>query len=151
MDQTAQTGHILVIDDEAPNREILRRQLERRGHTVTTVSSASETFAAMAAERFDLLLLDILMPDTNGIETLEKLKANSEIKEIPVVIVSGLKETGAIARCISSGAEDYLPKPIDPVLLHVRVDTCLQRRQWRAREVLSRKRLNLKKTAQTLC
>ena len=133
--QTALTGHLLVIDDEAPNREILRRQLERRGHTVTTVSSANETFAAMATARFDLLLLDILMPDTNGIEILEKLKANPETKEIPVVMVSGLKETGAIARCISSGAEDYLPKPIDPILLHARVDACLERRQWRAREI----------------
>lgn len=132
---TALTGHILVIDDEAPNREILRRQLERKGHTVTTVSSANETFAAMAKERFDLLLLDILMPDTNGIETLERLKADPETSEIPVVMVSGLKETGAIARCISSGAEDYLPKPIDPILLHARVDACLERMQWRAREI----------------
>ena len=89
----------------------------------------------MATARFDLLLLDILMPDTNGIEILEKLKANPETKEIPVVMVSGLKETGAIARCISSGAEDYLPKPIDPILLHARVDACLERRQWRAREI----------------
>lgn len=131
----ALTGHILVIDDEAPNREILRRQLERKGHSVTTVSSAEETFAAMATKRFDLLLLDILMPDTNGIETLEKLKADPETSEIPVVMVSGLKETGAIARCISSGAEDYLPKPIDPILLHARVDACLERMQWRAREI----------------
>lgn len=133
--RSALTGHILVIDDEAANREILRRQLERKGHTVTTVSSAHETFAAIAKDRFDLLLLDILMPDTNGIATLERLKADPETSEIPVVMVSGLKETGAIARCISSGAEDYLPKPIDPILLHARVDACLERMQWRAREI----------------
>ena len=129
------TGHILVIDDEAPNREILRRQLERKGHKVTTVRSATETYAELGQQRFDLVLLDILMPDTNGIEILETLKSDPGTSEIPVVMVSGLKETGAIARCISSGAEDYLPKPIDPILLHARVDACLERRQWRAREI----------------
>src|SRR6056297_187701 len=127
-------GHILVIDDEAANREILSRYLERRGHTARAVGSAAETFQAFAEEKFDLVLLDILMPDINGIEVLIRSKSDSTLRELPVVMVSGLKETGAIARCIASGAEDYLPKPIDPVLLHARVDACLERAEWRARE-----------------
>jgi class 3 adenylate cyclase/CheY-like chemotaxis protein len=134
-DREIQTGHILVIDDEAANREILQRQLERKGHHVTAVGSAEETYAAMREDRFDLVLLDILMPGTNGIDVLERIKAEPAWAEIPVVMVSGLKETGAIAKCISMGAEDYLPKPIDPVLLDARVDACLERNRWRAREV----------------
>jgi class 3 adenylate cyclase/CheY-like chemotaxis protein len=129
------TGKILVIDDEAPNREILTRQLEKRGHSVTAVGSAVETFQAMRKDRFDLLLLDILMPETNGIEVLKRLKSEPDSRDIPVVMVSGLLETGAIARCIASGAEDYLPKPIDPILLHARVQSCLEKSRWRAREV----------------
>lgn len=128
------TGHILVIDDEAANREILSRYLERRGHAVRTVGSAKETFEALAQHAYDLVLLDILMPDTNGIEVLLRMKSDTALREIPVVMVSGLKETGAVARCITAGAEDYLPKPIDPVLLHARVDACLDRAQWRAKE-----------------
>ena len=128
-------GKILVIDDEPANCEILKRQLERRGHEVTSVNSAAETFDALAEDRFDLVLLDILMPGINGIEVLERMKADAALQEIPVVMVSGLQETGAIARCISAGAEDYLPKPIDPVLLHARVQACLDRARWRAREI----------------
>lgn len=139
------TGRILVIDDEAANREILTRQLERRGHSVRAVGSAAECYRAVQRESFDLVLLDILMPDTNGIEVLGHFKANPTLKEIPIVMVSGLKETGAIARCISSGAEDYLPKPIDPVLLHARVNACLERSRWRAREIALAKEIKYEK------
>jgi class 3 adenylate cyclase len=138
-------GTILVIDDEAVNREILIRQLERKGHSVRAVSSAQETFAALAEERFDLALLDILMPDVNGIEILQRIKHEAAWREMPVVMVSGLKESGAIARCISIGAEDYLPKPIDPVLLHARVEACLERARWRAREVEFTNRIQYEK------
>jgi adenylate cyclase len=129
------TGHILVIDDEAANREILTRLLERRGHRVRAVGSAKETYDALTSDSFDLVLLDILMPEVNGIDVLERMKSDPSWREIPVVMVSGLKETGAIAKCISVGAEDYLPKPIDRVLLYARVNACLERSHWRAREV----------------
>jgi class 3 adenylate cyclase len=132
---SAELGRILVIDDESSNRELLTRQLVRKGHEVRAVGSAAQTFAALEAEPFDLLLLDILMPDTNGIEVLARLKAHPTWRDIPVVMVSGLKETDAIVKCISAGAEDYLPKPIDPILLHARVDACLEKLRWRAREV----------------
>lgn len=130
-----QIGHILVIDDELANREVLSRQLERQGHSVRAVASASETFEALKQERFDLVLLDILMPDTNGIEVLARIKQDPGMRDMPVVMVSGLRETDAIVKCISAGAEDYLPKPIDPVLLHARVDACLERLRWREREI----------------
>ncbi len=129
------TGHILVIDDEAANREILTRLLERRGHSVRSVGSAKETYESLKREEFDLVLLDILMPEVNGIDVLERIKKDPSWREIPVVMVSGLNETNAIAKCISVGAEDYLPKPIDPVLLHARVDACMERSRWRAKEL----------------
>jgi class 3 adenylate cyclase len=134
-ERVALKGRILVIDDEAANREILTRFLERRGHRVHAVGSASESYEALNRESFDLVLLDILMPEVNGIDVLKRMKSEPAWHEIPVVMVSGLKETGAIAKCITVGAEDYLPKPIDPVLLHARVDACLERRHWRAKEV----------------
>ncbi len=133
--RAVQIGHILVIDDELANREILSRQLERQGHSVRAVASAREAFEAFKHERFDLVLLDILMPDTNGIEVLARIKEDPAMRDMPVVMVSGLRETDAIVKCIAAGAEDYLPKPINPVLLHARVDACLERLRWREREI----------------
>ena len=130
----AHIGRVLVVDDTPANRDILTRLLEQRGHSVLAVSSAAEAFAALNKESFDLALLDILMPDVNGIEVLETLKSKPELSDLPVVMVSGLRETDAIAKCIIAGAEDYLPKPIDPVLLHARVDACLERLIWRRKE-----------------
>jgi len=138
-------GNILVIDDEAPNREILTRQLKNRGHSVRAVGSAAETFEALDQEIVDLILLDILMPDVNGIEVLQRLKTTGELNEIPVVMVSGLKETDAVAKCLNLGAEDYLPKPIDPILLHARVDACLERKRWRAKEIAFAKEIKFEK------
>ncbi len=132
--QATHTGRILVVDDTPANRDILTRLLEQRGHSVLAVGSAAEAFEALNHESFDLALLDILMPDVNGIVVLETLKGKPELSEMPVVMVSGLRETDAIARCIIAGAEDYLPKPIDPVLLHARVDACLEKLVWRRKE-----------------
>ncbi len=128
------TGRILVIDDTEANRDLMVRQLARQGHRATAVGSAQAGLAALAGEAFDLLLVDVLMPDMNGIELLERLKAHPEWRELPVIIVSGLGETAAITRCLASGAEDYLLKPADPIILNSRVAACLDRLDWQRRE-----------------
>lgn len=129
-----QGGRILVVDDTASNRDLLSRRLSRDGHAVMAASSGREALQLLDREVFDLVLADILMPDMNGLELLRHLKAERRFREIPVVMVSGLKDEDAVARCIEAGAEDYLRKPIDPVLLRARITACLERRRWRERE-----------------
>ena len=129
-----EAGHILVIDDTKANRDLLRRQLERQGHEVATAASAADGLALLEEAGFDVILVDILMPDMNGIELLARLKADERWRDTPVIMISGLKEKKAVVRCISAGAEDYLEKPVDPVLLHSRVDACLERVRWQRRE-----------------
>jgi DNA-binding response OmpR family regulator len=74
------------------------------------------------------------MPDMNGFQVLERLKADERLREIPVIMISGLRETDSVIRCIEAGAEDYLPKPFDPVLLRARIGACLERKRWHDRE-----------------
>ncbi|WP_157973626.1 adenylate/guanylate cyclase domain-containing protein [Tropicimonas sp. IMCC34043] len=133
-EQSALCGRILVVDDTAQNRDLLKRQLVRQGHEVTLAASATEALALVETGDFDLALVDILMPDLNGIELLGRLKAHQDWRQIPVIMVSGLNEIRAVTRCIEAGAEDYLEKPVDPVLLESRVRACLERRRWQLRE-----------------
>ena len=127
-------GRILVVDDEPANRDVLIRQLERNGHQVRSADSVKAAVKLLESTPFDLALVDILMPEANGIELLSQIKGDPRWRDMAVVMVSGLTETEAIAACISAGADDYLPKPIDPVLLHARTNACLERGRWRARE-----------------
>lgn len=125
-------GTIFVIDDEAVNREILIRQLERKGHSIRAASSARQALEALTEERFDLALLDILMPDVNGIEILQRIKHEAVWREMPVAMVSGLMESSAIARCISIGAEITCPNRLTPY--------CCMRSRWSSPTVSSMKR-----------
>ncbi|MBB6303687.1 class 3 adenylate cyclase [Rhizobium leucaenae] len=131
---TERAGRILIVDDTASNRDLLSRRLRRDGHTVVAASSGDEALCIFDQQEFDLVLADVLMPDMNGIELLSQLKANRHFREIPVVMISGLKDDDAVARCIEAGAEDYLRKPINPVLLKARIAACIERRHWRTRE-----------------
>jgi class 3 adenylate cyclase len=88
----------------------------------------------LAKWEFDLLLVDILMPGMNGIELLRRLKSDARLHDVPVLMISGLKEEAAVLKCIAEGAEDYLPKPVDTVLLRARIAACLERRRWREQE-----------------
>lgn len=127
-------GRILVVDDTMSSRDLLARRLGRDGHAVVVAGSGAEALRILETQKFDLALADILMPDMNGIELLGHLKSNRRWREIPVVMISGLKDYDAVVRCIEAGAEDYLPKPIDPVLLRARIKACLERSRWRERE-----------------
>jgi CheY-like chemotaxis protein len=127
-------GRILVIDDIEANRELLRRNLENRGHIVTTAASGREALALLENTDFEVALVDVLMPDMNGIDLLGRLKQDPRLRNMAVVMVTGLKDIQAVVRCIEAGAEDYLQKPVDPVLLFARVESCLEQVRWRARE-----------------
>ena len=129
-----ETGRILVVDDNASNRDLLFRRLSHDGHQVARADSGRRALEILEVEEFDLILLDLLMPDLNGFQVLERLKADERLHDIPVIMISGLQETDSVIRCIEAGAEDYLPKPFNPVLLRARISACLERKRWRDRE-----------------
>jgi len=131
----AELGRILAVDDIEANREVLARRLQREGHTVTVAAGGREALALARRQPFDLILLDILMPEMSGLEVLEQLKADPDLRHVPVVMISALDEMSSVVRSIEIGAEDYLPKPFEPALLRARVGACLEKKRLRDREV----------------
>jgi class 3 adenylate cyclase len=129
-----ETGRILVVDDNASNRDLLFRRLSHDGHQVARADSGRRALEMVAVEQFDLILLDLLMPDLNGFQVLQRLKADERLHDVPVIMISGLQEVDSVIRCIEAGAEDYLPKPFNAVLLRARINACLERKRWRDRE-----------------
>jgi adenylate cyclase len=126
---------ILAVDDDAGNREMLVRRLTRLGHRVTVAENGQRALALLQAGGYDLLLLDIQMPEMNGYQVLEQLKANPALRDIPVIVLSASDETERVVRCIAMGAEDYLSKPFDPVLLQARIGAALEKKRLRDREL----------------
>jgi len=125
---------ILVVDDNASNRDVLARRLTREGHEVMTAVDGAAALELCRRHDFDLILLDLIMPEIGGYEVLKRLKAEERTKHIPVIVISALDELDSVVRCIEAGAEDYLPKPFDPVLLRTRIDSSLEKKWLRDRE-----------------
>lgn len=122
---------ILVVDDVAVDREILRRMLVKEGYQVHVAEDGLQAFERLQWEKTDLILLDILMPRLNGYQFLEKVKNDPLLKHIPIIVISAVEEVDSIIRCIELGAEDYLTKPFNRVLLKVRIEKSLEKkRQW---------------------
>jgi adenylate cyclase len=118
-------GHILVVDDDDMNRDILMRHLQRVGHTCVGAASGSEAIelleVAPQSDSFDLVMLDIMMPVMDGYQVLTQIKANPTLRHIPVIMLSAVNELESMIHCIELGAEDYLLKPFNVVLLRSRV------------------------------
>ncbi len=132
---TARTGgRILVVDDNAGNRDMLSRRLDREGYSVDTAANGREALEKLEAGGFDLVLLDIVMPELDGFAVLKSIRANQRWKEVAVIMISALDEIRSVVRCIEMGAEDYLPKPFDPVLLRARIGAILDRKRLRDEE-----------------
>src|SRR3954453_13011580 len=127
-------GRLLVVDDDAANRDVLCRRLERQGHDVQTVSSGSEAMRILGEAAFDLVLLDIMMPEMDGYEVLGLIKSDSAMQHIPVVMISALNELQSVVRCVEAGAEDYLTKPFNATLLKARIGASLEKKRGRDRE-----------------
>jgi class 3 adenylate cyclase len=127
-------GRILVVDDEPLNREMLLRRLARMGYATTGVENGQKALELMSRESFDLVLLDIMMPVMDGFETLDRLKADRKLKHIPVVMLTALDEVASTVRCIEAGAEDYVPKPFNPVILRARMGASLDKKRLRDQE-----------------
>jgi class 3 adenylate cyclase len=144
-DRHAIASPILVVDDNASNRELLSRRLRREGHSVMVVESGASALELVATESFDLVLLDLMMPGLSGFEVLCRLKADECTRHIPVIMISALDEFDSAVRCIEAGAEDYLPKPFNPILLRARIGACLEKKQLRDREQAVLEQLRVEK------
>ena len=125
------SAHILVIDDDRTNRLILARALEEEQFTVETAEDALRAIRILHASPngFDLILLDVIMPDMDGYDLLRYLKADPALSRIPVVMVSALDDIASVVRCLELGADDYLTKPFDPVLLRARMNASLAKKR----------------------
>ena len=126
---------LLIVDDNEINRDVLARQLGRQGHATAVAQNGRRALEMVRAREFDLILLDIMMPEMSGYEMLGYLKADARLRDIPVIMISALDEVETVVRCIELGAEDYLPKPFDPVLLRARIGACLEKKRLRDQEI----------------
>ena len=125
LENSGATGSILVVDDQEANRALLARRLRKQGYTVSLAENGRHALERLRARKFDLVLLDILMPEMDGVEVLRQVKADPELAHIPVLMLSALDELDAVVHCISLGAEDYLPKPFPAPILNARVQASL--------------------------
>jgi serine phosphatase RsbU (regulator of sigma subunit)/DNA-binding NarL/FixJ family response regulator len=128
-------GRLLVVDDNEENRDLLARHLRKQGHTVALAENGRQALERMGQDKFDLVLLDVVMPEVNGYEVLLRLKGDPSLRDIPVIMISALDEIDSVARCIESGADDYLAKPFNPVLLKARTNACLEKKRLRDLEM----------------
>jgi adenylate cyclase len=137
-------ANVLVVDDDSVNRLLLARSLEHEGHRSTTAEDGDRALELLHADSFDVVLLDVLMPRVDGFEVLAQMQADSELRRIPVIMISALEDIENVVRGIEHGAEDYLPKPFNPVLLRARINNCLTRKRLddlergRVRDIFSR-------------
>jgi len=124
-------GHLLVVDDNKVNRLLLSRSLEQQGHSVETAENGRQALEMLRSKPFDLVLLDIQMPEIDGYEVLSQLTSDLHLRDIAVIMTSALDELDSVVKCIEMGAEDYLTKPVNPVLLRARIGASLEKKRLR--------------------
>ncbi len=127
-------GNLLVVDDNKMNRLLIARHLEQQGHRVAHAENGKQALAMLHSQPFDLLMLDIEMPEMDGFQVLEQLTTDTELRYIPVIIISNVEDIESIVKSIELGAEDYLHKPINPTLLKARIASSLEKKRLRDRQ-----------------
>ncbi len=127
----ASTGTILVVDDDLLNRLVLSTNLQEQGYEVAMAENGRQALDILSSQPFDVVLLDLVMPELDGFQVLEHMKRDSAQREIPVIVISALDEMESIIRCIEMGATDYLPKPFDAALLRARLNASLADKRLR--------------------
>ncbi len=120
---------ILVVDDDAVNRQLLTSLLEQDGHRVDTASDGRQALERLHGDPFDLALVDVLMPELDGYGVLEYMRDDESLRHVPVLMITALDDIGSAVRCIELGADDYLVKPFDPVVLRARIKASLTRKR----------------------
>lgn len=130
-DRITEPAHLLVVDDNKVNRMALSRSLEMQGHVVETAENGKEGLEKFRTGTFDLMLLDIEMPVMNGFEVLEACLNDLNLRQIPIIMTSAMEELDAVVKCVELGAEDYLTKPVNAILLRARVNASLEKKRLR--------------------
>jgi DNA-binding response OmpR family regulator len=130
-----QPGRFLVVDDNRMNRLKLARGLEEQGHHVTMAEDGQQALALLRSTAFDVVLLDIMMPELDGYQVLAQMKSDAALRDIPVIVVSAVDEMESVVRCIEMGATDYLPKPFNAALLQARINASLAGKRLRDLEL----------------
>ena len=143
-------ARLLVADDNKVNRLLLTRSLELQGHRVACAENGRIALGMLRAEPFDLLLLDMEMPEMTGFEVLEHLAADAALRDLPVLVTSSLEGMAHVVRCIELGADDYLPKPVNPVLLKARINSSLEKKRLRDQQKELVRRFATSEVAQDL-
>ena len=134
VEPAATAATILVVDDNRDNRDLLARQLQKQGYQADVAEGGRQALERMRQQAFDLVLLDIMMPEMDGYQVLEEMVADDELRHVPVIVISAVDEMASIVRCIELGAEDHLPKPFPRVLLKARIGATLEKKRWRDQE-----------------
>jgi class 3 adenylate cyclase len=127
-------ARLLVVDDNRVNRLLLARSVELLGHRASAAENGRVALEMLAREPFDLLLLDMEMPEMDGFQVLEQLAGNPRLRDLPVIVTSSLEDIAHVVRSIELGAEDYLHKPVNPVLLKARIESSLEKKRLRDRQ-----------------
>lgn len=122
------TGRLLIVDDNKVNRLLLSRSVELLGHKAEVAENGKIAMEMLQDAAFDLLLLDIEMPEMDGFEVLEAIQNDPNLRDLPVIVTSSLEGLENVVRCIELGAQDYIPKPVNKTLLKARVNSCLERK-----------------------
>ena len=128
-------GYILVVDDNRLNRMRLAHSLQQEGHRSAMAEDGRQALEMLADHLFDVVLLDLVMPELDGFQVLEQMKRDSRLRELPVIVISALDDMDSILRCIEMGATDYLPKPFDIGLLRARLNASLANKRLRDMEL----------------
>ena len=129
------SSSLLVVDDHSMNRIMLSRYLAKLGYQATLVENGRQALERLQSEPYDLVLLDVEMPEMDGYQVLEQLKADPRLRDIPVIMISAMEELEGVVRCIELGAQDYLPRPFNLVLLRTRIGACLEHKRLRDQEI----------------
>ena len=143
-------GRLLVVDDNKVNRLLLTRSLELQGHDVECATNGREALEMLGRGNFDLMLLDMEMPEMDGFQVLERMAGDLKLRDVPVIVTSSLEGIDHVVRCIELGAEDYLPKPVNPVLLRARIGASLEKKRLRDQQKEMVRRFATSEVAQDL-
>jgi CheY-like chemotaxis protein len=120
-----QNFQVLIVDDNEINRDMLARRLHRRDFVLSMAVNGREALSMIQSNLYDLILLDIMMPEIDGYAVLKHLKEDSKLRDIPVIMISAIEEMDSVMKCMEIGADDYLTKPFDPEMLKSAINRCL--------------------------
>ena len=135
LNELGQGGVVLVVDDDDSNLDLLSRRLKRQGYQPITLSSGKEALEYLSNNKVDIILLDLMMPEMSGTEVLTHLRNDPKHRNLPIIILSAHDDMDTIVKCILLGADDYLFKPYNPVLLKARIGATLEKYRLRSNQV----------------